>query len=281
MAASSLAELLIRIREAADGFDVKWTFAAANLQRGEYAGVDEDELMPTASVIKIPILISVYRAAAEGKVTLEDRLRTGPETMVIGSGVLNKVSAGVEMSLRDAAVLMSIISDNVATNMCIDHVGGITYVNETMRKFGLEKSEMFTRLGDPSRGLKGRDHYVMTARETLRLWELIARGEAVDDESSKDMLRILKKQQHREKLGRFLPWNELNTLPDPKNNWVATKGGTYIFGVRNDSGIMHGPRGEVAVAVFTEGASGGSGHNADGNVFIGEIGRLIWETLCA
>ena len=88
-----------------------------------------------------------------------------------------------------------------------------------------------------------------------------------------------KQQQHREKLGRFLPWNELNTLPDPKNNWLATKGGTYIFGVRNDTGIFHSPAGEVALAVFTEGGTGGHGHNADGNVFIGEIGRLVWEAL--
>jgi hypothetical protein len=121
----------------------------------------------------------------------------------------------------------------------------------------------------------------MTARETVALWEMIGGGKAVSEEASRDMLRILKRQQHREKLGRFLPWNELNTLPDPRNNWLATKGGTYIFGVRNDSGIMHGQRGEVAIAVFTEGGMGGSGHNADGNVLIGEIGKMVWETMCA
>jgi beta-lactamase class A len=281
MSAVSISDVKERVRALAEGFDGDWTLALTDLSTGERIGIREDELMPTASVIKVPILISVYRAAAEGGVSLEDRLRSGPENTVIGSGVLNKLSAGVEMSLRDAAVLMSIISDNVATNMCIDHIGGIDYVNDTMRAMGLEKTTMFTRLGDPSRGLKGRDHYVMTARETVALWEMIGGGKAVSEEASRDMLRILKRQQHREKLGRFLPWNELNTLPDPRNNWLATKGGTYIFGVRNDSGIMHGPRGEVAIAVFTEGGTRGSGHNADGNVLIGEIGKLVWETMCA
>jgi beta-lactamase class A len=175
VSALSLGELLTQVREAARDFDGKWTLAATDLLTGDHVGVDEDDLMPTASVIKVPILISVYRAVSEGKVALEDRLRSGPENTVIGSGVLNKLNPGVEMSLYDAAVLMSIISDNVATNMCIDHVGGIQYVNETMRKLGLDSSEMFTRLGDPSRGLKGRDHYVMTAREAVRLWELIGR----------------------------------------------------------------------------------------------------------
>jgi len=281
MSGYKLAHVEAAVRDLGAGFVGNWTFSLTDLQAGGRVGVREDEPMPTASVIKVPILVAVYCAAAEGLVSLEDRVRSGPENTVIGSGVLNKMSPGVEMSLRDAAVMMSILSDNVATNMCIDHIGGIEYVNETMRRLGLEVTTTFTRLGDPSRGLKGRDHYVMSARETVQMWEMIARGEAVSPGASKEMLRILKKQQHREKLGRFLPWNELNTLGDPKNNWVASKGGTYIFGVRNDSGIMHGPGGEVALAVFTEGESGGSAHNADGNVFIGEIGRLVWETMCA
>lgn len=280
MSANNAAELGAAVENLSTNFDGSWTFSITDLSSGDHVGIREDEPMPTASVIKVPILVAVYRAAAEGLVSLDDRVRSGPDNTVIGSGVLNKMSPGVEMSLRDAAVMMSILSDNVATNMCIDHIGGIGYVNQTMRGLGLETTTMLTRLGDPSRGLKGRDHYVMTARETVRLWEMIARGEAISPDASKDMLRILKKQQHREKLGRFLPWNELKTLGDPRNNWVASKGGTYIFGVRNDSGVMHGPGGEVAVAVFTEGGRGGAGHNADGNVFIGEIGKLVWERMC-
>ena len=277
----TLAELEAGVRDLGADFNGHCTFAVTHLGTGEHFGIDQDEPMATASVIKVPILIAVYRAVAEGRVALEDRIKSAPQHNVIGSGVLNKLSLGVEMALRDAAVLMTIISDNVATNMCIDHIGGIEYVNETMRMLGLQHSTMFTRLGDPSRGLDGRDHYVMTAREACRLWELIARGEAISAEACEDMLRILRCQQHREKLARFLPWNELNMLPDPANHWVANKGGTYIQGVRNDTALMHGARGEIVVAVFTERGLGGSGTDHVGNVFIGRIGQLVWQLVSA
>lgn len=264
--------------EGFDGFDGACALAVEDLATGRRTGIDGDSLMATASVIKVPVLVTLYRKVDAGELSLATRLRS-PEERVIGSGVLNKLDTGVELSLRDAAVLMIIISDNVATNMVVDAVGGPDAVTATLRELGLPRSTMFLRLGDGSRGLDGRKHYVMSPNESVSLLAMIFRGQAASSESCADMLRILRRQQHREKLARDLPWNELNTLPDPKTEWVAGKGGTYIHGVRNDTGIFHRGGRAAALAVFTSGAEDRAGPDHVANRMLGRIGRVVWDWL--
>jgi beta-lactamase class A len=147
--------------------------------RADAHGIDGQRPMPTASVIKLRILVVLYRAAAAGRLSFDDRVRVGAQHDVFGSGVLHQLTYGVEMSLCDAATLMIIISDNVATNMCLEALGGFGNVNETMRAVGLEPTMMFMRLGDTRRGLGGRNHYVTRADEIARLLAMLARREVV------------------------------------------------------------------------------------------------------
>jgi beta-lactamase class A len=235
--------------------------------------------MPTASLIKVPVLVALYQAAHDGRIGMDDRITYGREHETIGSGILTLLSTGVEMSVRDAAVLMICVSDNAATNMCIDLVGK-DYVNEQMRRLGLEQTDLKLRLGDGSNGLDPRNHHVSTASEMTRLLSLIARHQAVAEEASRDMLRILRRQQKRNGLSRLLPWNELNRLDGLKESWVAEKGGTYLFGVRTSGAICKGPRGHFAMTTFCEKGTGeGGGNYAEGNMINGELGLAAWQAL--
>ncbi len=267
------------IRDVAAGFSGTMTLALRSPGGETRIDIDAERSVPTASVIKLPILVALHRAAAAGLLSFDDRLQFGAQHDVFGSGVLHQLTHGVEMSLRDAATLMIIISDNVATNMCLEAVGGFENVNETMRTLGLEHTTMFMRLGDTHRGLDGRNHYVTSADDIARLLAMLARREVVSPDASDQTLRLLRRQQKRDKLSRELPWNELNMLPDPRNNWVAEKGGTYIGGVRNDAALMHGLGGQVAIAAFCNGGDDASGREACDA--LGRIGRLAWDACCA
>ena len=237
--------------------------------------------MPTASLIKVPVLVSLFRAVEEGKVTLTDRVRYSDEHRCLGSGVLSRMTPGVEMTVRDAAVLMIIISDNSATNMVIDLVG-LDQVNETMRGFGLERTTIFQRLGDTKAGLDARKMSVSTAGEMTQLFELIARHEAISPEASEDMLRILRRQDYRHELSRLLPWNEMNMLENHRENWVAEKGGSFLNGVRTSGAVFSGARGQFAMSVFCEGGTGpGTGRESEGNRLNGELGYAAWRALAA
>jgi beta-lactamase class A len=259
----------------------KCTFALTDLSSGESIGHDEGDVMPTASLIKVPVLTALYRAVDEGRVSLSDRIRYGDEHRCLGSGVLSRMTPGVEMTVRDAAVLMIIISDNSATNMVIDLVG-LERVNGAMGGFGLQQTTIFQRLGDPKAGLDARKMSVSTASEMTRLLELIARHEAVSPETSEDMLRIMRRQDYRHELSRLLPWNEMNMLENHRENWVAEKGGSFLNGIRTSGAIFSGPRGSFAMSVFCEGGTGpGTGRESEGNRINGELGYAAWRALAA
>lgn len=264
------------------GYSGTCTWALTDLASGDRIGHREDTVMPTASLIKVPVLVALYRAAADGRCALDDRITYGPEHRCLGSGVLSKLSPGVEMSVRDAAVLMMTISDNSATNMCIDLVGRED-VNATMRALGIEHTTLFLRLGDRSAGLDARRMSVSTAGEMMRLMTLIAGHACVSPEASEDMLRIMRRSDYRHELSSELPWNEMNMLgDDPKAAWVAEKGGSFLNGVRTGAAVFKGPRGMFAMAAFCEGGTGpGTGRGAEGNRTLGRLGKAAWDALCA
>src|SRR5687767_2464933 len=137
------------------GFPGNGGVVAKRLETGEEIRVNPDLETTTASTVKVPILIALLRQVESGTVRLEDRLTTTPETYVLGSGILRDLSTGIELSVRDIATLMIVLSDNIATNMIIDLVG-IPAVNQTLRDFGFTRTELrdridFDRMADDGR----------------------------------------------------------------------------------------------------------------------------------
>jgi beta-lactamase class A len=259
----------------------KCSWALTDLVSGAHIGHDEDDVMSTASLIKVPVLVALYQAADDGVLTIDQRTTYQEQHRSLGSGVLSMMSPGVEMSVRDAAVLMMTISDNSATNMCVDLVG-LDNVNAKMRALGLPETSLFRRLGDRSAGLDARKMSVSTAGEMSKLLELIARREAVSADGCDDMLRIMRRMRERAELSHLLPWNEMNTLPDPHQNWVAEKGGAFINGIRTGGAIFHSDRGFFTMAVFCEGGlRGPDNHLSEGNRLLERMGKAAWDALCA
>jgi beta-lactamase class A len=278
---TSLSSLHSELSAICERYSGRVTYAVTDLASGAHIGRDEDEVMPAASLIKVPILIGFYQAAHDGRLSLDDRITLRDEHRFPGSGVLQHLASGVDLSVRDAAVLMIIISDNTATNMVADLVGH-DVINQQQRRMGLEKTTVFERWSEKLVGLDVRKTWVSTAREMTRNFELIARHEAVSEEASEDMLRILRRNDGRAELSRELPWNEMNRLPDHKQNWVAEKGGASPAGIRNGGAIFHAAKGSFVMSAFCEGGMGpGTGRSSEGNVVLGELGYAAWKALAA
>lgn len=277
---ASLPSLAVDLRAVSGAYSGGCTWSLTDLTMAKRISCDEDRVMPTASLIKVPVLVALYTAAAARRCALDDRISYGAEHRCLGSGVLSKLTPGVTMVVRDAAVLMMTISDNSATNMCIDLIG-LDSVNSTMRALGLEQTTLFRRLGDRGGGLDARAMSVSTAGEMARLMTLIVEHRCVSAEASEDMLRIMRRTDYRHELSSELPWNEMNMLgDDPKAAWVAEKGGSFLNGVRTGAAVFTGPRGSFVLSAFCEGGTGpGAGRAAEGNRTLGRLGRLAWDAL--
>lgn len=213
---------------------------------------DADAIYPAASVIKLPILMTLYAEAAAGRLSLDERLACGE--IVEGSGVLRHLSGVRDLTLRDHAALMIIVSDNTATNRLIERIG-IARVNERLQEWDCLATCLGTRLFDRDAIARGARN-VMTPRETASLLLRLVRGELVDRPTSDAVLELLSHATNGGRLRRHLPYDA----------WVAHKPGT-ILGVRNDVGILRVDRSVVAVGFVADLAD-----EAEGDVVLGLLG---------
>ena len=222
-----------------------WIYAK-NLDTGATYDYRGDERVRTASTIKLPILVAVYAEVAAGRARWDQPLVLTKDKKVSGSGVLTEFADGTTITLRDAANLMIVVSDNTATNLVLDVVSSDT-VNARMDALGLTKTRSVRKIGggspskvndDPVWRLYGLG--ISTPKEMVTLLERLERGEIVSPEASKEIVETLKREQYGEGIGR--------TLYDVP---VASKLGA-LDRLRSDIGIVYGRRGRIAMAITVD-----------------------------
>lgn len=188
--------------------------AARNLATGEEITWQEERSMPTASTFKFPVLAELFAQAEAGKLDLDERVPLLSSDQVGGSGALRDFRPGVQPTLRDLATLMIVVSDNSATNMVLDRIGGPAAVNAAMQALGLPSIVVNRRLifsGAP-RGPVAE----AAPRDMMRLAVMLAEGSLVSAEASRQMRAIMARQHSHDQFPRYLallPYAEDNEQP--------------------------------------------------------------------
>ena len=252
--------------------------AAANLATGEEVARDGERPMPTASVFKLPLLVEVFRQAAEGLLDLDERVTLRGEDVVMGSGILRDFSPGLQPTLRDLAMMMVIVSDNSATNLLLDRAGGPERVNATMRELGLASIVVHRRIvfGEIT---TNRSLAEAAPRDLMRLAAMLWRGELVSPAASRQMLAILGRQRYIEQAPRFVAYRPYAGDFDlPQAVRVFNKTG-MINGLRADTGLLAlGPDVTIAYSVVNDpGADDTYRHEFAGDITNALIGRALVE----
>ena len=222
-------------------------FAAKNLSTGEEILLNGDLILPTASTIKLAILAELYRQSRNGTVTLSESLAMQPSDIVGGSGVLKELGPGLQPTLYDLAMLMVIVSDNTATNMLIDRIGGVERVNQTMRDHGLETIVLHNRVDFELIGSDVRRFAESSAVDLMRFNELLLQGKLVDADASQAMINIMKQQQYLDQVPRYFNLRPgARELKPDQQIWVGCKTG-FFGGTRVDAGVIFLPS-DVSIA---------------------------------
>jgi len=231
-----------------------------DLTTGETLFLNAGTLFPQASSIKIPVLLELFRQAQAGQLKLDDRVDIRKSQMAGGSGVLQRFSdGGSALSLRDLAVLMIVLSDNIATNILIDRAG-MPAINENLRRLGLTETRLQRRMLDVEAQRADREN-ISTPREMVSLLEQLHLGKALDAGHTSAALEILKYPKESA-LRRGLP----------AGVQVAHKPGG-LPGVACDSGIVFLPGRPYVISVMTT-------YNRDAESAgraITEISRRVFE----
>jgi len=193
---------------------------------------DADTAVPAASVIKIPLVMTLFADAAEGRLSLDERCAVGAR--VDGSGVLRHLGGVIDLTLRDLATLTVIVSDNTATNRLIERVG-LDRVAERLAEWGCTGTRLARVMFDTEAAARGADNLIVP-REVAGLLLRLLRGECGGRAASDAVLAVLERTQDDSLLRRYLP----------AGTRVAHKTGS-LEAVRNDAGILFAERPVIAV----------------------------------
>ena len=124
--------------------DVKGQFGLylKHVESGKEIAIDADKIFPLGSVFKVPLMVEVFRQVDVGLISMEEKIRLEPRNMCIGSGILQYLSPGLELTVRDLLILMIVATDNTASEMLWKRVG-IQSVNMLIRDLGLAKTSIY------------------------------------------------------------------------------------------------------------------------------------------
>ncbi|GAB3887143.1 serine hydrolase [Spirosoma agri] len=205
-----------------------------------------DERVPSASVIKLPIMIEIMERVRAGLLDLDKMHSLLDSEKTGGDGVLKTYPHQRQVSYRDMLRLMLIQSDNTATNIFINELGRDA-INRRIRQLGLTKTQLNRVMMDTLAARQGRENYV-TAGEMNVLLEKIYRKQVATPNLCDQMIDILKQNEDTVTIPRLLP----------KGTVVAHKTGTLPY-VRGDAAIVYArSEGNVEpflLSVFVEGVS--------------------------
>ena len=210
------------------GIPGKLAVFCKNLVTGEILDYNGDIPMMAASVIKIPVLIETFRQIQAGMLK-KDQLYVLEEGDKLPScGCLNRMHAGLNLTVQDLYNLMIILSDNTAANILIRLLGGTEEINGSLAKMGYQTCRVNRLLFDSEASDKGIENYV-SGREIGDMLEKMYRGKMIDRKSSEEMLEIMKSQRLKNKI----PFYFQGCVP------IAHKTGEDD-GITHDVGIIFG-----------------------------------------
>ncbi|NPV10816.1 MAG: serine hydrolase [Ignavibacteria bacterium] len=254
----------------------KGTFAVAFKEINNDANqllINGDEVFHAASTMKTAVMVEVFKQAILGKVSLDDSLlvRNEFKSIVDGSVFSLDVKAdgddqiysliGKKRRIYDLVYDMITVSSNLATNLLIDLVSPAN-VTKTMEEYDLHGIKVLRGVEDIKAYELGLNNTV-TAKDLMKLYELIATNKILTDRSCEEMIKILLDQKFKEKIPRYLP----------DNVKVAHKTGS-ISKVEHDSGVIFLPDGRKYVLVIL---SKDLDNNEKGIETIARISKLIYD----
>jgi len=228
-----------------------------DIDTGNYLDLNGEKIFPAASTIKFPILVALFEEVDAGRIKLNETLVMRRDLMTGGSGTLQYKRPGTKLSVLETATKMITISDNTATNMIIDRLGGKAKLNQRFQSWGLQNTVIRNLLGD----FKGTN--TTSAKDLVRLSALLANNQLLSDTSRSKALDIMRRVENRSLLPAGLG----------KGAVIAHKTGTLGI-ILGDAGIIQTSTGKRYLAGIMVRRPFG---DKRAKSFINQVSRLVYS----
>ncbi|KAF3890462.1 MULTISPECIES: serine hydrolase [Nostocales] len=228
-----------------------------DLQSGDYLNINGDKAFPAASTIKFPILIALFQEIEAGRVRFDESLVMRRDLVAGGSGDMQSQSVGSRFSVLQTATKMMTISDNTATNMIIDRLGGKAVLNQRFQSWGLKNTTIRNLLAD----VNGTN--TTSAKDLVRLSALVTNDKLINNTSRSQVLQIMRQCHNQSMLPSGLGSGAI----------IAHKTGTLRF-VLGDAGIIQTPNGKIYLAGILVKRPN---HDSRATEFIRQVSRFLYD----
>lgn len=224
-----------------------------------YVNINADEIYPAASIIKVPVLIEMFREIEQGKFNLNDTIVLEDHYRASGSGKLQYSQGGIPHTMDYLARIMIQNSDNSSTNMIMAKMGGMPELNRAIRRWGLSNTHINNWLPD----LKGTN--VTTARELAKMFYNIDKTNIISNASRRQIADYLGHVKNNRLLQAGLPSDAI----------LLHKTGDigYMLG---DAGIVKTRTGKKYIVVIL---AKRPYNNQQGKNFIVEASKIIYNNI--
>jgi beta-lactamase class A len=228
------------IEDYAEDYDGTAGVYVQDIEGGYGYGVNPDETFFGASVMKIPLIVAVFRKIDEGEVSLNDSFPTESGDWAGGAGWLQWEEAGKSHTVEDYMWMMMTQSDNVASNALLRLVGGPAYVNEVAESLGAPNTFLYQKITSERAAVPALDNRT-APRDMATILDKVYTGEALSSDSSQKMVEIMYQNELQSSLKDGLP----------KDVEAAKKGG-WLYKVYDEAGIVWHEDRPYVIAIFSK-----------------------------
>lgn len=212
-----------------------------NLKTGKEAAINADTIFPTASIVKLPILIGIFNKIQEGAFTYHQPMLYRDSMAHGGSGLMQYFKDSSKTDLSNVITLMITHSDNTAAIWCEKLAGGGITINEWLAEHGFQYTRLNSRTPDRKKNYDEYGWGQTTPREMADLLVMIREGKAVTPAASERMYRIL----------THVYWDDYALFQIPPYVQAASKQG-MVDASRSEAVLVNAPHGDYVFYVATK-----------------------------
>jgi len=262
------AKLQKQLVELVKGFNGDLGIYVHDMAHNKSAGIQADTIFPTASIVKIPILIGVMSKMQAGELNYHQRLMY-TDSLFYGEGddILSRFKDSATIELSKVMMLMITISDNCASLWLQGLSGGGKRINQLMDSLGLSSTRVNSRTPGRENNRKNYGWGQTSPREIALLMERIVKGEVISAAASQQMLRLLGRQY----------WDEVALSQIPAGVFTADKNGALDEN-RNEVVYVNCPRNPYVFSIFTKNNKDKTWEtNNEAWVLTRKLSALLWK----
>lgn len=238
-----------------------------NLRTGKSAAYQADTVFPTASIVKVPILIGIMDKLENGELEYNQELVYKDSLLYDGEDILGSFRDGEKIVLGKVIMLMLTMSDNTASLWLQSLAGTGIRINQLMDSLGLVNTRVNSRTAGRDENRKAFGWGQTTPYEMTTLMEKIFRGEVISKKASERMIRVLGRNYH-----------DINGIMQvPPTVFVASKTGE-VNQSRNETILVMAPSGPYVYTIMTKNLEDQSwSATNEGWVLCRKLAALLWS----